>query len=189
MSPSSSSSRSANWLLCRAERVWCAVGGKDVGGTGVLNTLGDGATTGGAGIGVGAAITLGGDAGVVADNAVHRALVRSAIGLSSDGGCMRRGARGGGANVGAGSMCTLGSDCTLGGVAGGVKDCCSCAATLGVDASGGCCNVEKIERRLSIAWSWLSVLVGVRSAWIAVVRAQRQWMMRSLVVIAGRVSV
>jgi hypothetical protein len=138
---------------------------------------------------VGAAITLGGDAGVVADNAVHRALVRSAIGLSSDGGCMRRGARGGGANVGAGSMCTLGSDCTLGGVAGGVEDCCSCAATLGVDASGGCCNVEKIERRLSIARSWSSVLVGVRSAWIAVVRARRQWMMRSSVVIAGRVSV
>ena len=140
---------------------------------------------------------------VVADNAVDRVLVQSAIGLSSDGGCMRCGARGSGANVGAGSMCTLGSDCTLGGVAGGtlgsdctlggvaggVEGCCSCAATFGVDASGGCCNAEKIERRLSIARSWSSVLVGVRSAWIAVVRARRQWMMRSSVVIAGRVSV
>ena len=53
-------------MLCRAERVWCAIGGKDVGGAGVLITLGDGALTGGAGIGVGATITLGGDAGVVA---------------------------------------------------------------------------------------------------------------------------
>ena len=102
---------------------------------------------------------------------------------------MRRGARGDGVNAGEGSLCTLGSDCTLGGVAGGVEAFGIGASTLGAAASGWCCNVEKIDRRLSMARSWSSVLVGVRSAWIAVVRARRQWMMRSSVVIAGRVSV
>ncbi len=127
---------------------------------------------------------------MVADSAVHRALVRRAIGLSSGGGLMCSSAMGGGANGVVGAMCTLGSDCgTLGGIAEGVEDSGSGAPTLGADASGGCCNVEKIARRLSIARSWSSVLVGVRSACIAVVRARRQWMMRSSVVIAGKVSV
>ena len=53
-------------VLRRLERVRCAIGCKDVGGAGVLITLGDGAPTDGAGIGVGASITLGGDAGGVA---------------------------------------------------------------------------------------------------------------------------
>ncbi len=53
-------------VLRRAERVRCAIGCKAVGGAGVLITLEDGAPAGGAGIGVGATITLGGDAGVVA---------------------------------------------------------------------------------------------------------------------------
>ena len=126
---------------------------------------------------------------VVAASAVYRDLVRRAIGLSSDGGLMCSVASGGGAIGVAGSMCTPGSDRTLGGGAGGVEDSGSCSATLGADASGGCCNVEKIARRLLIARSWSSVLVGVRSACIAVVRARRQWMMRSSVVIAGKVSV
>ena len=127
---------------------------------------------------------------VVAASAVHRDLVRRAIGLSSDGGLMCSVASGGGAIGVAGSMCTPGSDrSTLGGGAGGVEASGSCSATLGADASGGCCNVEKIARRLSIARSWSSVLVGVRSACIAVVRARRQWMVRSSVVIAGKVSV
>ena len=126
---------------------------------------------------------------VVADSAVHRALVRRTIGLSSDSGLVCSGAMGGVANVVVGSLCTLGSACTLGGVAEGVEDSGSGVSTLGAAASGGCCNVEKIARRLSIARSWSSVLVGVRSACIAVVRAQRQWMMRSSVVIAGKVSV
>ena len=54
---------------------------------------------------------------------------------------------------------------------------------------GGCCRVEKIARRLSIARSWSSILVGVRSACMAVVRARRQWMMRSSVVNDGNISV
>ncbi len=53
-------------VLRRVERVRCSIGCKDVGGADVLITLGDGAPTDGAGIGVGAFITLGGDAGVVA---------------------------------------------------------------------------------------------------------------------------
>ena len=53
-------------VLRRLERVRCAIGCQNVGGAGMLVTLGDGASTGGAGIGVGATITLGGDAGVVA---------------------------------------------------------------------------------------------------------------------------
>ena len=65
--------------------------------------------------------------------------------------------------------------------------------TLGVCAgncrSGGCCSVEKIARKPSIARSWSSVLVGVRSACMAVVRARRQWMMRSSVVNDGNESV
>jgi hypothetical protein len=127
---------------------------------------------------------------VVAESAVHRALVRRAMGLSSsDGGLVCSGAMGGGANGVVGSLCTLGSVCTLGGVTESVEDGGSGAPTLGADVSGGCCNVEKIARRLSIARSWSSVLVGVRSACIAVVRARRQWMMRSSVVIAGNVSV
>ncbi len=44
----------------------CAVGCKVVGGADALITLGDGTPTVGAGISVGASITLGGDAGVVA---------------------------------------------------------------------------------------------------------------------------
>ena len=127
--------------------------------------------------------------GVVADSAAHRALVRRAIGLSSDGGLVCSGAMGGGANGVVVSPCTLRSACTLGGVAEGVKSSGSGIPTLGADAVGGCCNVEKIARRLSIARSWSSVLVGVRSACSAVVRARRQWMMRSSVVIAGKVSV
>jgi hypothetical protein len=90
---------------------------------------------------------------VVADSAVHQALLRRAIGLSSDGGLMCSGVWGGGANGVAGSMCTLGTDCTLGGVAGGFEDSGSYAPTLGADASGGCCNVEKIARSLLIARS------------------------------------
>ncbi len=53
-------------MLRRLERVRCAIGCLDVGGAGVLITLGDDAPTGGAGIGVGASITLEGDTGVVA---------------------------------------------------------------------------------------------------------------------------
>ena len=102
---------------------------------------------------------------------------------------MCSGAMGGGVNGDVVSPCTLGSACTLGGVAEGVEGSESCAPTLGADSSGGCCNVEKIARRLSIAGGWSSVLVGVRSACSAVVRARRQWMMRSSVVIAGKVSV
>ena len=126
---------------------------------------------------------------VVADSAAHRALVQRAIGLPSDGGRVCSGAMGGGVNGVVVSPCTLGSACTLGGVAGGVEGSGSCVPTLGADVSGGCCNVEKIARRLSIARSWSSVFVGVRSACIAVVSARRQWMMRSSVVIAGNVSV
>jgi hypothetical protein len=46
-----------------------------------------------------------------------------------------------------------------------------------------------MARRLSIARSWSSILVGVRSACMAVVRARRQWMMRSSVVNDGNISV
>ena len=46
-----------------------------------------------------------------------------------------------------------------------------------------------MARRLSIARSWSSVLVGVRSACMAVVRARRQWMIRSSVVSDGSESV
>jgi hypothetical protein len=126
---------------------------------------------------------------VVADSAAHRALVRRAIGQSSNGGLVCSGTMGGGANGVVVLPCTLGSACTLGGVAEGVEDSGSCTPTLGAEASGGCCNVEKIAQRLSIARSWSSVLVGVRSACSAVVRARRQWMMRFSVVIAGKVSV
>ena len=80
---------------------------------------------------------------------------------------------------------------TLGGAAG--------VGTLGVDAgsgrrgscliSGGCWSGEKMALKLSMARSWSSVLVGERSALIAVVRARRQWMIRSSVVKAGRMSV
>jgi hypothetical protein len=72
---------------------------------------------------------------------------------------------------------TLGADS---GVDGGV---------VMIGRSGGCWMVEKMARRLSMARSQSSVLVGERSARIAVVSALRQWMMRSLVVKAGRVSV
>ncbi len=37
-------------VLRRLERVQCAIGCKDVGGAGVMITLGDGAPTGGAGL-------------------------------------------------------------------------------------------------------------------------------------------
>ena len=53
-------------MLCRAERVRCAIGGKDVGGAGVLITLGDGTPIVGVGVCMDLSTTLGGDAGVVA---------------------------------------------------------------------------------------------------------------------------
>ena len=52
-------------VIRRLERVRCAIGCKVVGGADVLITLGDGTPTVGAGVGVGAFITLGDDAGVV----------------------------------------------------------------------------------------------------------------------------
>ena len=55
--------------------------------------------------------------------------------------------------------------------------------------AGGCWRLEKMDRRLSIVKSCLSVLVGDRLALIAVVRALRQWMMRSSAVKNGRSSV
>lgn len=116
-------------------------------------------------------------------SALTRDLVLSAIGLGSDGGWMRRcDVIVGGAVDVVGSACTLGSatvgvacGCnddanvdvvfgwtdvsTLGDGAGVVDD-----GTLGDGTSGGCCSVEKMARRLSMAKSWSSVLVGVRSA-------------------------
>ncbi len=90
---------------------------------------------------------------VVAESAVHRALVRRAIGLPSDGGLVCSSAMGSGVNGVVVSPCTLGSACTLGGVAEGGEGSGSCAPTLGADSSGGCCNVEKIAQRLLIARS------------------------------------
>lgn len=142
---------------------------------------------------------------VVAVSAVSRDLVRRAMGLSSEGGRMRPcDAMDGGGVDDVGS--TLGSvtvvvDCgcigfTLGdgariGAAGTpvVDSGVGGVDTLGDCTSGGCCSVEKMARRLSIARSWSSVFVGVRSACMAVVRARRQWMMRSSVVNDGRVRV
>ena len=49
--------------------------------------------------------------------------------------------------------------------------------------------LEKMARRLSMARSCLSVLVGEQLALIAVVRALRQWMIRSSAVKTGRLSV
>ena len=49
--------------------------------------------------------------------------------------------------------------------------------------------LEKMARRLSMARSCLSVLVGEQLALIAVVRALRQWMMQSSAVKTGRLSV
>ncbi len=74
---------------------------------------------------------------VVADSAVQRALVRRAIGLSSDGGLMCSVDMGGGANGVVGSMCTLGSDCTLGGVGECGDDSESGVSTLGAAESVG----------------------------------------------------
>ena len=53
-------------VLHRLEVVRCAIGCKVVGGADALITLGDGTPTVGAGPSVGASITLGGDASVVA---------------------------------------------------------------------------------------------------------------------------
>ena len=139
----------------------------------------------------------------VADSALCCDLVRWAIGVSSEGGLMRWcHAMWGGADGAVGSACTLGSatvvvECgrigiTLGdgarvGVEGTLGDCAgNCSGNC---RSGGCCRVEKMARRLSIASSWSSVLVGVRSACMAVVRARRQWMIRSSVVSDGSESV
>ena len=49
--------------------------------------------------------------------------------------------------------------------------------------------LEKMARRLLIAGSCLSVLVGERLALMAVVRALRQWIMQSSAVKTGRLSV
>ena len=49
--------------------------------------------------------------------------------------------------------------------------------------------LEKMACRISMVWSCLSVLVGERLDLIAVVRALRQWMMRSSAVKTGRLSV
>ena len=87
-------------------------------------------------------------AGRLKESAVYRALVRRAISLSSNKGRAHSGARGGSAVGAVGSMCTLGSGGTLGGAARGVDYCCSCTPTLGDDALGGCCNVNKIDQRL-----------------------------------------
>ena len=136
----------------------------------------------------------------VTDSALCCDLVPWAIGLSSEGGLIWCGAICGGNVVG--SACTLGSatvvvECgrigiTLGddarvGVEGTLGDCAgNCSGNC---RSGGCCRVEKMARRLSIASSWSSVLVGVRSACMAVVRAHRQWMIQSSVVSDGSESV
>ncbi len=72
-------------VLRRLERVQCAIGCKDVGGADVLVTLGDGTPTVGAGICVGAFITLGGDAGVVA---LITLVGGAATGSNSAGVCM-----------------------------------------------------------------------------------------------------
>ena len=77
---------------------------------------------------------------------------------------------------------------------------CAGVSTLGAGAgadgavvccliSGGCWMLEKMARRLLIAMSCLSVLVGEQLALIAVVRALRQWMMQSSAVKTGRLSV
>lgn len=136
----------------------------------------------------------------MAVSAVFRDLVRRAMGLSSEGGRMRPcdAMDGGGVDDVGGTLgsVTVVVDCgsigiTLGGVAGTpvVDSGVGGVDTLGDCTSGGCCSVEKMARRLSIARSWSSVFVGVRSACMAVVRARRQWMMRSSVVNDGRVRV
>ena len=49
--------------------------------------------------------------------------------------------------------------------------------------------LEKMARRLLIARSCLSILVGEQLALMAVVRSLRQWMMQSSSVKTGRLSV
>jgi hypothetical protein len=91
-----------------------------------------------------------------------------------------------------GGALTLGAGAGAGtlGVAAGV-------GTLGVDVgsggscvtAGGCWSGETMARRLSMARSWSSVLVGERTDLIAAVRAHRQWMMQSSADKYGKLSV
>jgi hypothetical protein len=136
------------------------------------------------------------DLGGFADSATPCDRVRRAIGWVSAGGWSRCVSMGGAVIVVGGSLSTLGS-CwgsaltlgvdsgvsTLGGGAGadGAVVCCWIA--------GGSWMLEKMARRLLIARSCLSILVGEQSALMAVVRALRQWMMRSSAVKTGRLSV
>jgi hypothetical protein len=129
-----------------------------VGGAGVLITLGDGASTGGAGIRVGATITLGGDAGVIAFT------------LGGDAGVIAF-TLGGGAITG-----TWGAVSTLGGDTWAFANC-----KLGGPPSG----MLKMARRLSTASSWAWQLSCDLSDLMAMVRARRQWMILSSVLNVG----
>ena len=133
--------------------------------------------------------------GGFAESATLCDCVRREIGLVSDGGWSRDASMGGDVVVGDVLLSThgscWGSALTLG-VDAGVS---TLGARAGADGAVVCCWIaggywlfEKMARRLSIARSCLSVLVGERLALIAVVRALRQWMMRSSAVKNGRSS-
>jgi hypothetical protein len=142
----------------------------------MLITLGDGASTGGAGIGVGTTITLGSDAGVVAFTLGGGAVTGTwgavigtwgaVIGELFLSGKVRLG--------------TWGCVSTLGGDTWAFANC-----KLGGPPSG----MLKMARRLSTASSWAWQLSCDLSALIAMVRARRQWMILSSVLNVGTANV
>jgi hypothetical protein len=162
-------------VLRRLERVRRAIGCQDVGGAGMLVTLGDGASAGGAGIGVGATITLGGDAGVVTFTLGGGAVTGTWGAVIGTWGAVI-GTWGAVIGTWGAVIGTWGCMSTLGGDTWAFANC-----KLGGPPSG----MLKMARRLSTASSWAWQLSCDFSALIAMVRARRQWMILSLVLNVG----